>query len=230
MFESIIESLSLTSLVAPDMVSLLVALGTALGLGLLLALIYRKTHRGKTSSGGFTLTLAILPPTIAAIIMLVGTNIASAFSLAGAFSIIRFRSAPGDPKEIGYVLFCMAVGLASGMGFPVHALVIAILLGGAMLALESSGIGSTKEQERLLKITIPENLDHEDAFLDIFQRYTVSHTLNRLKTSELGSLYVLEYAVLLKNGIKEKQLMDELRTRNGNLTISMLRGTGGYES
>jgi hypothetical protein len=154
--------------------------------------------------------------------MLVGTNIASAFSLAGAFSIIRFRSAPGDPKDITYVLFTMAVGLACGMGFILQALLAALVLCGIMTVLELTGFGSPKSVSKILKINIPENLDFQNAFEGVMNKYTLSHTLNKVKTTDLGSLYVLEYAISMKDGLSEKSFIDELRCRNGNLNITLV--------
>jgi len=155
--------------------------------------------------------------------MLVGTNIAGAFSLAGAFSIIRFRSAEGDPKEISYVLICMAVGLASGMGFPLHALIIATVSSTAMVILERSGFASPNDFSRILRITVAESLNHHDAFDAILDRYATSSRLVRIRTTELGSLVVLDFELLLKPGMDEREFVDEVRTKNGNLSISLTR-------
>jgi hypothetical protein len=202
--------------------TLLIALGTALVLGLLISAVHMKTNRNKSSFQSFALTLVMLPAVISVIIMLVGTNIASAFSLAGAFSIIRFRSAPGDPKDIAYVLFSMAVGLACGMGFILQAFIVALILCGIMAALELLKFGSSKSASRILKITIPENLDYKDAFEGVMNKFTLSHNLNKVKTADLGSLYVLEYSVSMKDTISEKDFIDDLRCRNGNLNITLI--------
>lgn len=216
------DSASSISSASTSAVRLLITLGIALILGLLISTVHMKTNRNRTASQSFTLTLVMLPAVISVIIMLVGTNIASAFSLAGAFSIIRFRSAPGDPKDIAYVLFSMAVGLASGMGFIVQAFIVALILCGIMAALELLKFGNPNSAARILKITIPEDLDYQNAFEGVMNKFTLSYNLNKVKTADLGSLYVLEYSVSMKEDKNEKNFIDELRCRNGNLNITLV--------
>jgi positive regulator of sigma E activity len=201
---------------------LLSALGTAFALGFLISIVYSRTHKGKTPSQSFALTLVLLPAVVAVIILLIGNNVARAFSLAGAFSIIRFRSAPGDPKDITYVLFSMATGLAAGMGFLLYAAVIGIALCAVMALLEVCGYGKRKATERLLKITVPENLNFKDAFERVLQKYTLSADLRKIRTADLGSVFELNYAVTLREGIDEKEFIDELRKRNGNMNIILI--------
>ena len=220
MFDSIFSVLSTDS--ALTLSGLLVALGVALVLGLTVSLVYMKTHKTHTPAQSFALTLVTLPMVITVIILLVGNNVARAFSLAGAFSIIRFRSAPGDPKDITYVLMCMAVGLAVGMGFIAYAVVVAAVLCLVMVLLEAIKFGHPKGTGKLLKITIPENLDYQNTFDAIMQKYTLSSTLYKVKTTNLGSLYELSYSVTTKNNISEKEFIDELRCRNGNLNITLV--------
>lgn len=202
--------------------NLILTLGIALVLGILISIVHMKTNKNRMTSQSFALTLVMLPAVISIIIMLVGTNIASAFSLAGAFSIIRFRSAPGDPKDIAYVLFSMAVGLASGMGFILQAFIVAFILCGVMATLELLRFGNTKATAKLLKITIPENLDYQNAFEGVMKKYTLSYNLNKVKTADLGSLYELEYSIAMKVELNEKDFIDELRCRNGNLNITLV--------
>jgi hypothetical protein len=204
------------------MSNLLLALLTAFATGILLSVIYMKTHKDNNPSQSFALTLVILPAVIAVIILLVGSNIARAFSLAGAFSIIRFRSAPGDPKDIAYVLFSLAVGLSCGMGYLVYAIVFAMIVCAVMLLLHAIKFGKTQVTGKLLKIVIPENLDYQNALEDILDQFTLSHTLLKVKTADLGSLYELVYQVTTRDDIKEKDFIDELRCRNGNLNITLV--------
>lgn len=220
MFDSIFSSVAAdTTITFP---SLLAALGTAFALGIVISLVYIKTHKTKAPSQSFALTLVMLPAVVTVIILLVGSNIARAFSLAGAFSIIRFRSAPGDAKDITYVLFTMAIGLAAGMGFLLYALVITAALCLVILALELAGFGRPKGTEKMLKITIPENLDYQNAFDDVLQKYTLSSKLQKVKTADLGSLFELVYLVVTKQDANEKDFIDELRCRNGNLSIMLV--------
>jgi hypothetical protein len=201
---------------------MMAALGTAFALGLLVSLVYMKTHSTASPSQSFALALVLLPAVIAIIILLVGNNVARAFSLVGAFSIIRFRSTPGDPKDITYVLFSMAVGLAAGMGFLLYAAVVGVVLCAVMVLLELCHYGRPRGTEKILKITIPENLDFQNAFAGVLQKYTQSATLKKLKTADLGSLYELNYAVVTKDGFSDKDFIDELRCRNGNLNITLV--------
>lgn len=220
MFESIFETTaSETSL---TLQSFLLAIGVALALGFVVSLVYIKTHKTKTPSQSFSLTLIILPAVVTVIILLVGNSVARAFSLAGAFSIIRFRSAPGDAKDITYVLFTMAIGLAAGMGYILYAAVVTGVLCAVMAILEAIKFGQPTNTAKILKITIPENLDYQNAFDAVMQKYTASSTLRKVKTTELGSLYELEYALTTQSGINEKDFIDELRCRNGNLNITLV--------
>lgn len=220
MFESIFSTAATDTTITFS--SLLAAQGTAFALGIIISLVYIKTHKTKMPSQSFALTLVMLPAVVTVIILLVGSNVARAFSLAGAFSIIRFRSAPGDAKDITYVLFTMAVGLAAGMGFLLYAVVITAALCAVMLALELAGFGQTKGCEKILKITVPENLDYQNAFDTILQKYTLFSKLQKVKTADLGSLFELVYSVVTKDEISEKKFIDELRCRNGNLNITLV--------
>lgn len=221
MFESIFNTTD-TGESAITISNLLIALGVAFVLGMVISLVYMKTHKDKTPSRSFSLTLVMLPAVITIIILLVGSNVARAFSLAGAFSIIRFRSAPGDPKDITYVLFSMAVGLSCGMGYMVYGAIVAALLCAVMFILELFQFGKEKSTAKVLKITIPENLDYPNAFDGIMKKYTLSYKLTKLKTANLGSLYELVYTVTMKDGLGEKDFIDELRCRNGNLNITLV--------
>ncbi len=222
MLDSIFATAATTASETISLANLLLALLTAFATGILLSLVYMKTHKNETPSQSFALTMVILPAVISIIILLVGSNVARAFSLAGAFSIIRFRSAPGDPKDIAYVLFALAVGLASGMGYLVYAVIFTLIVCAVMLVLNAMKFGAVKTTGKLLKIVIPENLDYQNALEDVLDQYTVSHSLLKVKTADLGSLYELVYQVTTRNNIKEKDFIDELRCRNGNLNITLV--------
>lgn len=221
MFDSIFDSTLVadTSITLPG---LLAALGTAFALGIVISLIYMKTHKSGTPSQSFSLTLVMLPAVVTVIILLVGSNVARAFSLAGAFSIIRFRSAPGDAQDITYVLFTMAVGLAAGMGFLLYAAIITAALCATMLMLALVKFGQAKGSGKILKITIPENLDYENASDEVLRKYTLCAKLHKVKTADLGSLYELVYVVTTKQETSDKDFIDELRCRNGNMNITLV--------
>lgn len=220
MFESIFNTL--TSDQNFTVINMLISLCVSLVLGLLISFVYMKTHKTKTLSQSFSLTLVVLPAVITVIILLVGNSVARAFSLAGAFSIIRFRSVPGDPKEITYVLFSMAVGLSCGMGYLLYGVIVTVILCVLMVILEIAKFGRLKITDKLLKITIPENLDYQNAFDGILNQYTASYQLLKVKTVDLGSLYELQYKISGKNEMNEKDFIDDLRCRNGNLNITLV--------
>lgn len=202
--------------------NLLIMLGVSILLGVIMSFVYLKTNRSKTPSQSFAHTLVILPTVVSIIILMVGSNVARAFSLAGAFTIIRFRSQPGNPRDITYVLFCMAVGLACGMGYMLYAAIVAAIFSLVMIILELLNYGKPKESLKILKILIPENLDYDNVFDDIFKKYTHTKELKKLRTADLGSVYELNYEIEEKPDIDEKEFVDELRCRNGNLNISLL--------
>ncbi|MBC3796999.1 DUF4956 domain-containing protein [Acetobacterium tundrae] len=192
---------------------------TSLIMGLFISIVYIKTQGKDGYSPGFTITLIMLPAIIAIIILLVGNNIARAFSLAGAFSLIRFRSAPGDPIDISYVFFTLAVGLACGMGYIAYGVLFAIILCIVMVILSTTKYAKPKTRNMQLKITIPEDLDYQDCFDDILLQYTQSYKVQRVKTCDFGALFEIVYTLCLKEDINQKEFIDKLRCRNGNLSI-----------
>lgn len=190
-------------------------------LGAVISYTYKRTSNPAGYAPNFMLTMLVLPAIVAIIILLIGSNIARAFSLAGAFSIIRFRSAPGDPKDIAFVLFTMAAGLAVGVGAYGYGALFTILLCALMRAMHALGIGKPKTAQRLLKITIPEDLNYEQTFDEVFREYGVQYELKRVRTTELGSLYELVYGVSIDHLTDRKALLDAIRCRNGNLDITL---------
>ncbi|MDF2615186.1 MAG: hypothetical protein K0S71_2972 [Clostridia bacterium] len=207
---------------ALTLVQMLTALGAALLLGLLISLVYLKTHREEGYSASFTVTLIMLPAIIAVIIAIIGNNVASAFSLAGAFSLIRFRSAPGDPKDIAYVFFTLAIGLACGMGYITYAGIFAIILCIVMIILNQTNFAKQKSNHMQLKITVPEDLNFQELFDDILEEFTHSWNLKRIKTSDFGSVFEVIYNINMKQQTDQKRFIDKLRCRNGNLNITLI--------
>jgi hypothetical protein len=194
---------------------------SALVLGLGISLVYIFTHRREEYSANFTVTLIMLPVIIAMIILLVGNNVARAFSLAGAFSLIRFRSAPGDSKDIAYVFFTLGVGLACGMGYIGYAALFAAVLCGAMAVLTKLRFGSRRTAPMRLKIVMPEDMDYQGVFDGIFEEFAECSKLSKVKTTEFGSLYEITYNVTLKEKADTKQFIDRLRCKNGNLKVAL---------
>ena len=203
--------LTLTSFLICTGVSLLLGVGTALVAG------YRSR-----STQSLAITLAILPAVVQAVIMLVNGSIGAGIAVAGAFSLVRFRSAPGTAREIAAIFLAMAIGLATGMGYVGLAALLFLILAGAMLALTVLRFGQKEDAGRILKITIPEDLDYDGLFDDLFERYT-AHTLEKVKTTNMGTLYELRYRITLWQEPVPKVFLDELRCRNGNLNITCCR-------
>ncbi len=191
-----------------------IAVSLVLGLGIALLCMYKSSY-----TQSFIITLALLPAVVQVIIMLVNGNIGTGVAVAGAFGLIRFRSTPGTAKEIGMIFLAMAIGLATGMGYVMLAALFFAVMAVFILVLSQLRFGGSSENERMLKITIPENLDYDGLFEDLFQQYLRSAKLERVKTTNMGTLYELDYRVILKDEQVPKIFLDELRCRNGNLNI-----------
>jgi hypothetical protein len=188
----------------------------SLVLGVAVAWIYSFKN---PSRKGFLLSLALLPAIVQMVIMLVNGNLGTGVAVMGAFSLVRFRSATGTAREISAIFLAMAVGLATAMGYLAIAAVFVIIMGLVTVAYTLLPFGEASHRERQLKITIPESLDYSGVFDDIFGRYTQSWELVQVRTTNMGSLYKLDYHIQLKDITQEKAFMDELRCRNGNLEI-----------
>ena len=196
----------------------------AIGVGLVLGLILAKVYQYKTVySKSFMMTLVMLPTLIAIVIFLVNGSLGAGVAVMGAFSLIRFRSAPGGAKELLAIFLAMTIGIAVGMGYLVFASVFTMIMSVVMLLLETVNFGQMKHSMRQVTVVIPESLDYETVFDDIFQKATNYVELANVKTSDMGSLFKIKYIVQLNGTMTEKELVDALRTRNGNLEIAISR-------
>ncbi len=200
----------------------LLCIFVALCIGLFLAMIY--TFRSRYTRS-FVITLAILPAVVCVVIMMVNGNVGAGVAVAGAFSLVRFRSVPGTAKEIGTIFLAMGAGLICGMGYLGYAVLFALVLGIIMLVYNLVGLGASKKPcvDKTLRITIPEDLNYSEVFTDLMDQYTTHYDLVQVKTTNLGSLFKLVYNITLKDASKEKEFIDALRCRNGNLEICMAR-------
>ena len=188
--------------------------------GFAVAAIYMFRNR---YSKNMAITLVLLPITVQVIITVVSGNIGAGIAVAGAFSLVRFRSIQGNARDIGSLFLAMALGLISGMGYLFYAFIFIFLFGTTSLLLIHFRFGQRKKNTRLMKIIIPENLDYEGLFDDIFAKYTESFELEQVKTINMGSLYELSYLIQLKSSSMSKEFIDEIRCRNGNLNIQIGR-------
>ena len=209
MFNSVIPT-------AMTLSAFLMCIFAALILGVLTALVFSfKSHH----SGSLVLALAVLPPTVTLVIMMVNGNIGAGLAVAGTFSLVRFRSAPGSAREICGLFMSTAIGITCGMGFIGIALVFFFVMAVFLMVLSFFRFGEVASSQRQLRITIPENLDYDGLFDDIFEKYTRRHELVKVKTTNMGTLYELTYSIELKTADVSKQFIDDIRCRNGNLNI-----------
>lgn len=200
-----------------NLTQFLACTAVSLILGAVCALIYMYKNQYHKS---FVVTLTLLPLMVQLVIMLVNGNVGAGVAVMGAFSLVRFRSIPGTAKDIGSIFCAMAVGLATGMGFLTVAAVFVAAVGLMSFILMKTSFGENRRAEKELHITIPEDLDYTGIFDELFAQYTDSHQLIQVKTTNMGSLFELTYKMRLKNPQKEKEFIDQLRCRNGNLKIS----------
>lgn len=198
----------------------LLCIVVALGTGLLLAAAYSYKTRYTKS---FLIALAMLPAVVCVVIMMVNGNVGTGVAVAGTFSLVCFRSAQGTAKEIGAIFLAMGTGLIAGMGYLGYAVLFSLVLSAVTVLYNRLDFGGGKKGERykVLHITIPEDLDYTGVFDEILDKYTVSHELTQVKTTNMGSLFRLTYMLVLQKDEAEKELIDKLRCRNGNLEISI---------
>ena len=210
----------MTTVIAPS--DFLLCVFCALVIGLILAAFYMYRTRYTKS---LVATLALLPAVVCVVIMMVNGNVGTGVAVAGAFSLVRFRSVPGSAKEIGAIFLAMGTGLIVGMGYLGYAFLCAIVLGLASALYARLDFGARKRAVlyKTLHITIPEDLDYTDVFEPILKAYTSACELTQVKTTNMGSLFKLTYDLTLRNSGKEKEMIDQLRCRNGNLEISISR-------
>ena len=213
-FRGVFET-GLTAVVAPF--TFLLCIGVSLLLGLQLCAMTMWRAR---SSGSFAVTLALLPAVVCVVIMMVNGNVGAGVAVAGAFSLVRFRSVPGSAREIGAIFIAMGTGLIAGMGYLAYGALFSLIMGGVTMLYTAVHLGEGG-QNKTLHITIPEDLDYTGVFDPILKEYTTGYTLKQVKTTNMGSLFKLTYDLRLRDPSEEKAFIDQLRRRNGNLEISI---------
>lgn len=211
MFDSIINSS-----VSFDFTGAMICTLCSLILGIIIALAYKIQDK---ASKNFLVSLTVMPVIVQIVIMLVNGNLGAGVAIMGAFSLIRYRSAPGSAKEIAAVFLSMAIGICTGMGYVAFGAVMTLIICGVLILFSKTALLGKSGSEKQLKVTIPENLDYSGIFDDIFEKYTLANSLEKVKTVNLGSMYELVYRITEKDEKQEKQMLDEIRCRNGNLTV-----------
>ena len=205
---------STTTVVAVD--KFVICILASLAIGLIIAFSYKIKNK---STKNFITTLALIPAMVCVIIMMVSGNVGTGVAVAGAFSLVRFRSMAGSAAEIGSIFLAMGSGLLLGMGYIGFALLFVVIICAAQLLYLQLGVGNTSVAEKTLRITIPEDLDYTGVFDDIFEKYAKGVQLLNVKTTDMGSMFRMTYNLKLKDIKKEKEFVDELRCRNGNMEI-----------
>ena len=217
LFRGLFDS-ELTTVISVTDFMLCLCLSLVLGLIMAVSYMYRTRY-----TKSFVVTLALLPAVVCVVIMLVNGNVGTGVAVAGAFSLVRFRSVPGTAKEICALFLAMGAGLISGMGYLGFAVLFTIIMCGMFLLYDrlEFGAGEKKNLYKTLNVTIPEDLDYTGVFDDIFTEYTIEHNLSRVKTTNMGSMFRLTYDITLKDAAGEKEMIDRIRCRNGNLEITV---------
>lgn len=200
--------------------SFLLCMVCSLLIGQILALSCR--YQGRYTKS-FQVTLMLLPTVVCVIIMMVNGSVGAGVAVAGAFSLVRFRSAPGTGREITMLFLAMGAGLVAGMGYLAFALLFALVMSGMNMLFNKLDFGGkhSADRYRTLSIMIPESLDYDGVFDEVLRHYTTDYTLTRVKTTNMGSMFRLNYDLTLREGASEKELIDQLRCRNGNLEIML---------
>ena len=194
---------------------------SAAAIGLIASLVYKFTHKKEGYMQGYVLTLVMLPAVVSLIILLINDT-SKALGLAGAFSLVRFRSVPGDPKDIAYIFFSMAAGVGCGLGYITYSFIFLIVLSAIMIVLNAFRYGAPTTSAMTLKITVPENLNYQGLFDKVLDENTESWRLKRVKTIDFGTLFDLVYSIEIKNDIDQKKFIDDIRTLNGNLNVTLI--------
>lgn len=207
-----------------ELPQVVVALLVSFVLCLILGYTYKQTHRGLSYSATFVHTMIIMGVTVAIIMMIIGSNIARAFSLVGALSIIRFRTAIKDSRDVAFIFMTMATGMAAGTGFYNAALVFTVFAAAMAYFLHRFDIGAKRTQEVLLKIHLPEQMDYHTVFRDVFYRYLADQALLSVESIRGGTVLELVYSILFKKRADETSFLDELRAINGNNKVALLMG------
>ena len=221
MFENLFKGLFDTDLTTVISVTdFLLCLGASLVIGILMAFAYMYRTRYTKS---FVVTLALLPAVVCVVIMMVNGNVGTGVAVAGAFSLVRFRSVPGTAKEICTLFLAMGAGLIAGMGYLGFALLFTAVMCVMFVLYNRLDFGTKKNAAtfKTFAITIPEDLDYSGIFDDIFSEFTTSHDLVRVKSTNMGSMFKLTYNVMLRDVTREKEMIDKIRCRNGNLEIAV---------
>ncbi len=215
-----LESIFSTTTASISLENCLICMGVAIVLGVMISLTHKATSK---TTPNFLLTLVVLPVLVFTVILLVNGNLGTSLAVAGVFGLIKFRSRQGSSKEILSVFWAVAVGLALGMGYVIFSIILTLIIAVLVFLVNMLLIKGLNSEERKLKIVIPENIDYNDVFDELLNNYTDKYELLKVKTTNMGSMYELVYSVNMKKDVKEKDFIDEIRVRNGNMLVMLER-------
>lgn len=204
-----------------DAKGVLLTLGSAILIGLVISLVYLFTHKKEGYSQAFCVALILLAPIVGMVILVIGNNVATAFSLAGAFALVRFRSAPGDPKDIAFVFMSVTMGLTCGLGYYIWAALGTVILCAIILILHFVNFAGKSGANYVLKITVPETLNYVGAFDECLTKYCSKYKMARVKSVDFGALFEISFNISMKDEKQIREMMDDLRALNGNLKIML---------
>ncbi len=204
-----------------DWQSVLTVLVSATVIGFIISLVYLFTHKNEGYSQAFCVSLILLSPIVGMVILVIGNNVATAFSLAGAFALVRFRSAPGDPKDIAFVFLSVTMGLTCGLGHWLYAGIAVIVLSVVILILHFTNFAGRDKKRFELKITVPETLNYAGAFDETLKKYTTHFAMKRVKSVDFGALFEITFDITMKDKNQIREMLDDLRALNGNLKIML---------
>jgi len=227
-FNRVFDDQSAANLDFPSVGQVVTCVLSALVLGVLIGLVYMFTHRKTGYTQSYVLAMPMLSGLVATIIVMMcllansTIGITASISLTGAFSLVRFRSAPGDPRDIAYIFFAMVMGTTCGIGFVGYACLFFLILSAVLILFNLINFAAPKTQDMTLKITIPENLNYNGLFDQVFEKYTTSFVLRRVKTTDFGTLFDLIYSIRVKTDADQKKFIDEIRALNGNLNVTLV--------
>lgn len=215
LFDSIIQSS--VDVARVDVGTFLICTITAILVGIVVAFTY--AVKNTEYSRNFIITLAIMPVVVSVVILLVN-SLTTGIAIAGIFNLVRFRSIPGTSREIANIFMVTVAGVAIGTGYIAYAVLFVVVIILVNLIFSLTRIGTPKRSlEKELRVTVPESLDFEGIFDDLFEKYTTYHEVERIKTTSMGTLYQISYRIKLKPGVSEREMIDEIRCRNGNLDV-----------
>lgn len=204
-----------------DAKGVLLTLGSAILIGIVISLVYLFTHKKEGYSQAFCTALILLAPIVGMVILVIGNNVATAFSLAGAFALVRFRSAPGDPKDIAFVFLSVTMGLTCGLGYYIWAALGTAILCAIILILHFANFAGKKSENFILKITVPETLNYVGAFDECLNKYCTKYKMTRVKSVDFGALFEISFDINMKDSKQIREMIDDVRAMNGNLKVML---------